>query len=69
MMNLAGRLTSPWLPIPLRNQPQVPAEELCGKVVIDTVNYDPERDGNITHRATTPRQRSPPTTSTRNEQP
>ena len=33
--------------IPLRSYEQVPAEELRGKVVIDTMNYYPERDGSI----------------------
>jgi predicted dinucleotide-binding enzyme len=33
--------------IPLRSYPQVPAEELRGKVVLDTMNYYPERDGTI----------------------
>jgi len=33
--------------IPLRNIGQVPAVPLAGKVVIDTNNYYPERDGNI----------------------
>lgn len=33
--------------IPLRNYLQVPTEELRGKVVIDTMNYYPQRDGNI----------------------
>jgi len=33
--------------IPLRSYPQVPVEELRGKVVIDTMNYYPQRDGNI----------------------
>jgi 8-hydroxy-5-deazaflavin:NADPH oxidoreductase len=33
--------------IPLRSYPQVPTEELRGKVVIDTMNYYPERDGSI----------------------
>ena len=33
--------------IPLRNYPQVPAEELRGKVVLDTMNYYPQRDGAI----------------------
>jgi predicted dinucleotide-binding enzyme len=31
----------------IRNDPQVPAEELRGKIVIDTMNYYPQRDGNI----------------------
>jgi predicted dinucleotide-binding enzyme len=33
--------------IPLRSYEQVPAEELRGKVVIDTMNYYPQRDGTI----------------------
>lgn len=33
--------------IPLRNFPQVPAAPLQGKIVIDTNNYYPERDGHI----------------------
>jgi hypothetical protein len=33
--------------IPLRNHRQVPVEPLAGKVVIDTNNYYPERDGHI----------------------
>jgi predicted dinucleotide-binding enzyme len=33
--------------IPLGHYRQVPAEELGGKVVIDTMNYYPQRDGNI----------------------
>lgn len=33
--------------IPLCNYRQVPAEELRGKIVIDTMNYYPQRDGNI----------------------
>jgi 8-hydroxy-5-deazaflavin:NADPH oxidoreductase len=33
--------------IPLRSYPKVPVEELRGKVVIDTMNYYPERDGSI----------------------
>jgi len=33
--------------IPLGNYPQVPAEELGGKVVIDTMNYYAQRDGSI----------------------
>jgi predicted dinucleotide-binding enzyme len=33
--------------IPLGHYRQVPAEELVGKVVIDTMNYYPQRDGNI----------------------
>ena len=33
--------------IPLRNYRKVPTEELRGKIVIDTMNYYPQRDGNI----------------------
>lgn len=33
--------------IPLKNYPDVPVEELAGKVVIDTMNYYPQRDGQI----------------------
>ncbi|WP_146363105.1 NADPH-dependent F420 reductase [Arthrobacter yangruifuii] len=33
--------------IPLKNYQQVPVEELRGKTVIDTMNYYPQRDGNI----------------------
>jgi len=33
--------------IPLKNYRQVPVEPLAGKVVIDTNNYYPERDGHI----------------------
>jgi predicted dinucleotide-binding enzyme len=33
--------------IPLKNYDQVPVEPLIGKIVIDTNNYYPERDGNI----------------------
>ena len=33
--------------IPLKNYPQVPVAELRGKTVIDTMNYYPQRDGNI----------------------
>jgi predicted dinucleotide-binding enzyme len=33
--------------IPLRNYTQVPTAELAGKIVIDTMNYYPQRDGNI----------------------
>ena len=33
--------------IPLRNYPDVPVDELAGKVVIDTMNYYPQRDGQI----------------------
>ncbi|HEV7147776.1 MAG TPA: NADPH-dependent F420 reductase [Pedococcus sp.] len=33
--------------IPLRNYRDVPVDELAGKVVIDTMNYYPQRDGQI----------------------
>ena len=33
--------------IPLKNYRQVPVEPLAGKVVIDTNNYYPERDGHV----------------------
>jgi predicted dinucleotide-binding enzyme len=33
--------------IPLKNYRDVPVEELAGKIVIDTMNYYPERDGDI----------------------
>jgi 8-hydroxy-5-deazaflavin:NADPH oxidoreductase len=33
--------------IPLKNYRQVPVEELAGKVVVDTNNYYPQRDGQI----------------------
>ncbi|MEO6142854.1 MAG: NADPH-dependent F420 reductase [Dermatophilaceae bacterium] len=33
--------------IPLRNYLQVPTEELRGKIVIDTMNYYPQRDGDV----------------------
>ncbi len=33
--------------IPLKNYRQVPVEELAGKVIIDTNNYYPQRDGTI----------------------
>lgn len=33
--------------IPLKNYDKVPVEPLVGKIVIDTNNYYPERDGNI----------------------
>jgi predicted dinucleotide-binding enzyme len=33
--------------IPLKNYRDVPAEALAGKIVIDTMNYYPERDGQI----------------------
>ncbi|GAA4376163.1 NADPH-dependent F420 reductase [Paeniglutamicibacter cryotolerans] len=33
--------------IPLKNYSQLPAEELAGKIVIDTINYYWERDGHI----------------------
>src|SRR3954453_3650343 len=35
------------LPVPLKNYRQVPVEPLRGKVVIDTNNYYPDRDGHI----------------------
>jgi predicted dinucleotide-binding enzyme len=35
------------LTIPLKSVPDVPAEALAGKVVIDTSNYYPQRDGQI----------------------
>ncbi len=31
--------------LPLKNYRQVPVEPLAGKIVIDTNNYDPQRDG------------------------
>src|ERR1700746_675666 len=34
--------------IPLKNLSDVPAAPLAGKVVIDTLNYYPQRDGHIT---------------------
>jgi predicted dinucleotide-binding enzyme len=34
--------------IPLKNLKDVPAAPLAGKIVIDTLNYYPQRDGNIT---------------------
>ncbi len=34
--------------IPLKNYEDVPVDELSGKVVIDTMNYYPERDGHFT---------------------
>jgi len=34
--------------VPLKNYRQVPVEPLAGKVVIDTNNYYPQRDGHIT---------------------
>jgi predicted dinucleotide-binding enzyme len=33
--------------VPLKAIPQIPAEPLAGKVVIDTCNYYPQRDGHI----------------------
>ena len=33
--------------IPLKNYREVPVEPLAGKIVIDTNNYYPERDGHI----------------------
>jgi 8-hydroxy-5-deazaflavin:NADPH oxidoreductase len=33
--------------VPLKNYRQVPVEPLGGKVVIDTINYYPDRDGHI----------------------
>ena len=33
--------------VPLKNYPAVPVEPLVGKIVIDTNNYYPERDGHI----------------------
>jgi predicted dinucleotide-binding enzyme len=33
--------------IPLKNYRQVPVEPLAGKIVIDTSNYSPQRDGRI----------------------
>ena len=33
--------------IPLKNYPTVPVEHLAGKIVIDTNNYYPQRDGHI----------------------
>lgn len=33
--------------IPLKNYRSVPVEPLAGKIVIDTMNYYPQRDGNI----------------------
>jgi len=33
--------------IPLRNIDQLPAEQLAGKIVLDTCNYYPQRDGRI----------------------
>ena len=33
--------------IPLKNYPSVPVEPLAGKIVIDTNNYYPQRDGHI----------------------
>ena len=33
--------------VPLNAYPQIPAEPLAGKIVIDTANYVPDRDGHI----------------------
>ena len=33
--------------VPLKNYRQVPVEPLAGKIVIDTNNYDPQRDGHF----------------------
>jgi 8-hydroxy-5-deazaflavin:NADPH oxidoreductase len=33
--------------VPLTAYPQIPAEPLAGKIVIDTTNYVPDRDGHI----------------------
>jgi 8-hydroxy-5-deazaflavin:NADPH oxidoreductase len=33
--------------VPLKSYPQVPVEPLAGKIVIDTNNYYPQRDGHI----------------------
>lgn len=33
--------------VPLKSYPQIPAEPLAGKVVIDTINYYPARDGQV----------------------
>src|SRR5215831_2637185 len=33
--------------VPLKNYRQVPVEPLAGKIVIDTNNYYPQRDGHI----------------------
>lgn len=33
--------------IPLKNRQDIPVAELRGKVVIDTMNYYPQRDGNV----------------------
>jgi hypothetical protein len=33
--------------VPLKNYRKVPVEPLAGKIVIDTNNYYPERDGHI----------------------
>jgi 8-hydroxy-5-deazaflavin:NADPH oxidoreductase len=35
------------LTVPLKAVPQIPAEPLAGKIVIDTCNYYPDRDGAI----------------------
>lgn len=38
--------------LPLRAYPELPAEQLAGKTVIDTGNYNPERDGHVTELVT-----------------
>ena len=43
--------------VPLQAYPEVPVEPLDGKVVIDTNNYYPDRDGHS--RASTPGRRPP----------
>src|ERR1043166_9397817 len=35
------------VPVPLKNHRQVRVEPLAGKIVIDTNNYYPQRDGHI----------------------
>src|ERR1035437_6069771 len=35
------------VPLPLKNYRAVPVEPLAGKIVIDTNNYYPDRDGHI----------------------
>ncbi len=35
--------------VPLKSYRQVPVEPLTGKVVIDTTDYLPDRDGHIAH--------------------
>ena len=37
--------------IPLKNIGTVPVEPLAGKIVIDTNNYYPQRDGHIAARS------------------